>query len=258
MVSHREPKTKKKTLYAYVGFWLIVSALSACGRIPTPTLAPQAPDTSGTETLIVARVLATMTADVKLVTPTLMSTVTVTAQGTPTKIAATPSVPPSRVTSKPITLSSTSTSTPAAQTRYAAVILREPQNGQTVQGSAATFEWEETNLQGGGHYEVFLRLNSSTQWDGRCKPADRKKCILPIEQAFGYGDYVWTVFIVDSQGKSVSQETELRKFTWREQDSTKPTSDAFLDTLEPGQSAKVLLLLIFGIVVGRLLVSPLS
>ncbi|MCL5952594.1 MAG: protein kinase [Chloroflexi bacterium] len=109
-------------------------------------------------------------------------------------------------------------SPPASQVplRYPAVALREPKNGQTQEGFAVTFEWEEGPLQQpGDHYEVFLKRPASSTWERRYPASQPQKYILALQDAFGYAEYLWTLFIVDGQGQPVSPQGDVRKFIWQ-------------------------------------------
>ena len=98
--------------------------------------------------------------------------------------------------------------------RYPAVKLREPQNGRSIEAKSFNFEWESTNLQEGDHYEVFIRTPQDSSWGKRFNAGGSLKLPMSQEQSLLFGDYVWTVFVVDPKGQMVSAQGDARNIKW--------------------------------------------
>jgi hypothetical protein len=115
-------------------------------------------------------------------------------------------------------------SRPARVVRYAPIKLLEPRDGQTLESLAATFEWQSVPLQQpGDHYEVFLREATGTIWQKTFQSADATRLMLPYQQLYRRGMYIWSVFVVDAQGGVVSPEGDTRTLFWRH--PTEPDPD---------------------------------
>ena len=98
--------------------------------------------------------------------------------------------------------------------RYSAVALREPQNGRSIEAKSFNFEWDSANLQGGDHYEVFIRTLQDSSWGKRFDAGTSLKLPMSQEQSLLFGDYVWTVFVVDGKGQVASGTGETRNIKW--------------------------------------------
>jgi hypothetical protein len=118
------------------------------------------------------------------------------------------------------------TNQPTAAPPYPAVRLREPQNGQNVVGESATFEWQDPGLrQTGDHFELRLKHLGSPIWEESFQGAG-VKLVLNIRDILGYGDYVWTIFVLDAQNQVVSQASEERKIAWQPKEVSEPSQGA--------------------------------
>jgi hypothetical protein len=181
-----------------ISAWLIPFA--ACAPAATPTHTPTLPSpTASLMPSATASPTATATSAPTL-TSTPLPTATRTCTATPTAIP-----PPTQ----------TPAATPTVSMRYPMVALREPQDGRAIEGIAVTFEWQPTPLQqDGDHYVVFVRRAQNSTWEKTYHAGGQLKLSLGIEDAPGYGDYVWNVFIVDAWGHVVSAEGGARKLKW--------------------------------------------
>lgn len=165
-----------------------------------------------------------------LVTPTLVATLTIvpytatptatfthtatplpTSTSTPTPTSTTT---PTATTTPTSTATATPTATPTIALRYPGINLREPPDNQKRETVAITFEWEDLGLREGDSYAVFVRRASSPTWEKIFHAGTQRKFVWGREQTLGYTDYVWTVFVLDSQGRVVSAPGSERKFNW--------------------------------------------
>lgn len=181
---------------------LVFLFLSGCGTgtgLVTPT--PVAPISTVVPAPATPTVTTTHTAT-PLPTPTPTHTPTVTATST----ATTTSTPAATQTPVP---------TPTIALRYPGVSLREPPENYKRETVAITFEWDDIDLRvDGDGYAVFVRRASSPTWEKTFYAGTQRKVVWGREQTLGYGDYVWTVFILDRQGQTVSAKGSERKFYW--------------------------------------------
>ncbi len=221
--------------FALLRFGPLGSFLASPTLVPTSVaLETSPPSTPPPQTLpaatpVVVIIPATTTSVPSTVTPVPV---------TPTAALAPPSPAPSQVptsaptaiptaavpTAAPTTAVPTATrvnptSTPAPSPtvaiRYPPVALREPKNGQAVQGESATLEWTDLPLQQPGDYlELRIRQASSPTWQ-KTLPVSGGKATLSIRDLFDYGDYVWSVLALDAQQQIVSQAGEERKIVWQ-------------------------------------------
>jgi hypothetical protein len=109
----------------------------------------------------------------------------------------------------------TFTPTPTPAPRYPPVTLREPPDNQKRETVAITFQWEDLGInQDGDHYQVFVKRPTSPTWEKIFEAGRQRQVIWGREQNIGYGDFAWTVFVVDAQGNPVSAKGVERKFYW--------------------------------------------
>jgi hypothetical protein len=95
------------------------------------------------------------------------------------------------------------------------VKLREPADGRALEVKSFIFEWESTTLQqDGDHYEVFIRRTQNPTWENRFNAGTQLKLPMSKEQSLVYGDYVWTVFVVDARGQVASGQGDTRRINW--------------------------------------------
>jgi hypothetical protein len=174
--------------------------ISACAPAPTPTPTPM-------PTMTLAPT-ATATP-----TPTSTPTLTPTLTSTPAPTATPTLVPSATGTSSPVP-TKTASATPTPALRYPSIKLREPQDGRAIEAKSFIFEWENTALQDGDHFEVFLRSPQNSTWDKRFNANNQLKLPMSKEQSLLYGDYVWAVFVVDAKGQMVSGAGETRNVKW--------------------------------------------
>lgn len=170
--------------------------IAACASAPTPTLLP---------TLTLAPTATALPASTPTLAPTSTSTPapTSTATRTPTATATSspsPTKPP--------------TATPTPAPRYPGITLREPADGRSIEAKSFIFEWESIALQGGDHYEVFVRSAQNATWDKRFNAGAALKLPMSQEQSLTFGDYVWTVFVVDAKNQVASGQGETRRIKW--------------------------------------------
>ncbi len=170
--------------------------IAACASTPTPTPLP---------TLTLA---PTATA-LPISTPTLASTSTTTPASTST---ATRTFIATATSSPSPTKPPTATPTPAPH--YPGIALREPADGRSIEAKSFIFEWESIALQGGDHYEVFVRNTQNATWDKRFNAGGALKLPMRQEQSLVFGDYVWAVFVVDAKGQVASGQGETRRIKW--------------------------------------------
>lgn len=173
---------------------ILLAACSTSRGMPTPTLFVPTP-TLVAHTATVTATLTPTATPLPTATPTITLTPTATATSTPT---ATP-LP---------------TSTPTIALRYPGINLREPPDNQKREAIAITFEWDDVGLREGDSYAVFVRRVTSPTWEKTFYTGTQRKFVWGREQTLGYGDYVWTVFVLDSRGNPVSAKGGERKFTW--------------------------------------------
>jgi hypothetical protein len=80
---------------------------------------------------------------------------------------------------------------------------------------AITFEWDDIGLRTDGDgYMVFVRRAQNPTWEKSFYAGTQRKIVWGREQTIGYGDLVWTVFVIDSKGQIVSEQGAQRKFYW--------------------------------------------
>jgi hypothetical protein len=159
------------------------TATSRPGSTASPTLAQNSP----TPTIVM--VTSTPLPVTNTPAPTVTNTATIPATASPTR-------------------------TPTVAPRYPAVQLREPRNEQRVQGEGATFEWQDLGIEQSDHYELWLRPVSSVTWGKSFKVAG-SKFVLFLRDGMDYGEYIWSVFVLDAQAHVVSQLGEERKMIWQ-------------------------------------------
>mgnify|MGYP000083851805 CR=1 FL=1 len=185
-------------------FVVIVSLLlflAGCSTSTTPVApTPVAP----MPTPIVATATATLT-----ITPTVIPSPTHTPTLTPTQT----NTPTPTATSTP-TATPTPTLTPTVALRYPAINLREPPDNHKREMIAVTFEWDDVGLREGDGYAVFVRRITVPTWEKTFYVGTQRKFAWGREQTLGYGEYVWTVFVLDSTGQIVSATGAERKFYW--------------------------------------------
>ena len=176
----------------------VLISLTACASAPTPTPTPLPTATLAPTATAVPTSTATLaptftSTPAPTATATLKPTVTATSSPAPTK-------PP--------------TATPTLALRYSAVKLREPQDGRSIEAKSFNFEWESANLQEGDHYEVFIKSPQNSAWDKQFNVGASLKFPMSKEQSLLYGDYIWTVFVVDAKGQVASGQGETRNIKW--------------------------------------------
>ncbi len=177
----------------------MLAFVTACAS--APTLTPTPPPT--------ATLTPTATA-LPASTPTLAPTATNTSAPTATATRASTAT----ATSAP-TATKPPTPTPTAAPRYPGVRLREPQDGRALETKSFVFEWESLPLsQDGDHYEVFVRSAQDSTWGKRFNAGASLKLPMSQEQSLVFGDYVWTVFVVDARGQVASGQGETRRVKW--------------------------------------------
>lgn len=207
---------------------------------PAPAAAPDSQARAVPKTMV-STATPSMGLPVPTTTPSLagaatlrpVSTASPTGAGnspTPTMITATSMPPP--VTDNPIptnggspTIAATAslTSQPPVALRYPAVPLREPQHDQKVQGESLTLEWQDIGLAESDHYELWLRRFGGETWDKRFKVSGGKFVLL-IRDGMDYGDYIWSIFILDAHQQVVSHVGEERKVTWQPRGAREPSA----------------------------------
>ncbi len=166
--------------------------------VPSATSAPatQAPTATATHTPTLAPT------DTPTSTPTNTSTPTATATATSTSTS-TPA--PTR----------TITRTPTPALRYPPVSLREPPEGYKKETVGILFQWDDIGLnRDGDNYQLLVRRASSPTWEKTFFPGSDRKVSWGRDQTLGYGDYFWTVNVVDAQGQVVSAKAADRGFYW--------------------------------------------
>jgi hypothetical protein len=111
----------------------------------------------------------------------------------------------------------TLTPTPTPAPRYPGIVLREPPDNQKRETVALTFQWEPIDLnRDGDHYQVCVRRPTSQTWEKTFDAGRDRQLIWGREQnaGFGYGDLIWTVFVIDVQGNIASDKDSERKLYW--------------------------------------------
>jgi len=188
-----------RTLFAAnVSIAVALVFTTACASAPTPTPTP----------------LPTMTlAPTATAIPTSTPTLTPTSTSTPAPTATATLRPTATATSLP-SPTKPPTPTPTLALRYPMVKLREPADGRALEVKSFVFEWEPLALQSGDHYEVFVRSPQNSTWDQRLNVGAEVKLPMAKGSSLVYGDYVWTVFVVDPQGQAVSGQGETRTVKW--------------------------------------------
>jgi hypothetical protein len=171
--------------------------IAACASAPTATPAP---------TLTLALTATALPTGTPTLAPTYTSTPAPTATATRTPTATATSSP--SPTKPP-------TATPTLALRYPMIKLREPADGRSIEAKSFIFEWENTSLQqDGDHYEVFVRSAQNATWDKRFNAGAALKLPMSQEQSLVFGDYVWSVFVVDAKGQVASGQGEMRRIKW--------------------------------------------
>jgi len=189
------------TVSSLIAFAVI---FSACAPSPTPTPTPPTATPPPTQT----------------VAPTFTATATSTPSPVPTFTStpmptATPTLVPSATATNSPSPTKPPTPTPTASLRYSSIKLREPQDGRSIEAKSFNFEWESTALQqDGDHYEVFLKSPQNPTWDKRFNANIQLKLPVSKEISLLYGDYVWTVFVIDAKGQVASGQGETRNIKW--------------------------------------------
>jgi hypothetical protein len=192
LIPHSSLLANARILFALFAF------ITACASAPvvTPTPAP-------------TMTLAPTATALPTSTPTLVSTAT----STPAPTATATFTPTPTATSSP-SPTKPPAATPTASLRYPMVKLREPQDGRALETKSFVFEWESASLQDGDHYEVFVRSAQNSIWEKRFNAGAALKLPMSQEQSLVFGDYVWTVFVVDARGQVVSGQGETRRIQW--------------------------------------------
>lgn len=191
----------------------ITSTLASMVAVALPTSSPTAITIPSTATNV-------PTPSATIAVPSPSSTATLISN------TATPVIPTATVAASP-------TKPPAIALRYPAVTLLEPRYGQQVNSETATFEWQDTRPETGDHYELWLKRLGSSTWEKRYSIGGGK-FVLSYRDAMDYGDYVWSVLILDTLGQVVSPIGEERKLIWRprdaptQQDSSPSSSSPFI------------------------------
>ncbi|MEP7199061.1 MAG: hypothetical protein ABI874_04505, partial [Chloroflexota bacterium] len=193
------------------------SATSSATTTQTPSAIPSAPPT----------LLATMTSTpLPSMTPppTALPTSTSTPQPTDTTVPPTNTQRPPTAT---FTSNPASTATPVP-ILFPAVTLVEPKNGQIIQGNTARFQYVTNNqaYNAGYSHLLFLRRKGRPVWEFRGNDSTTVGFTVKIGQEIlavsdskrvlwpGYGEYEWTVFILDRAGEIFSAQGEARRFVW--------------------------------------------
>ncbi len=173
--------------------------ITACASAPTLTPTPQ-PTMTLTPTATAL--------------PTDTSTPEPTSTRTPAPTATATATPTATVTNTP-SPTRPPTPTPTAALRYPMVKLREPADGRALEVRSFIFEWEPQSLnQDGDHYEVFVRSAQNSTWEKRLDAGAQLKLSVGKGGPLVYGDYVWSVFVVDARGQVASSPGETRKIKW--------------------------------------------
>ena len=177
--------------------------ITACASAPTPTPTP-----------LPTMTLAPAATETPTLAPTPSPTPTATSTSTPAPTATPTLIPSATATSSP-SPTQPPTATPTISLRYPSLKLREPQDGRAIEAKSFNFEWESTALQqDGDHYEVFLKSPQHSTWDNRFNVNSQLKLSMSKEQSLLYGDYIWTVFVVDAKGQVASAQGETRNIKW--------------------------------------------
>ncbi len=143
-------------------------------------------------------------------TPTASPTVTSTPTSTSTATATNTPAPTKTATASP-----TVTKTPTPAPRYPPVSLREPPEGYKKETVGILFEWDDIGLnKDGDNYQLLVRRASSPTWEKVFTPGSQRKVSWGRDQTLGYGDYFWTVTVVDAAGQVVSGKAADRSFYW--------------------------------------------
>lgn len=176
----------------------VLISLTSCASVPTPTptalpTLTLAPTATASPSNTPSPMPTSTNTPAPTGTPTFSPTATMTSSPSPTK-------PP--------------TATPTVALRYSAMRLREPQDGRSIEAKSFNFEWESATLQEGDHFEVFIKSPQNSTWDKRFNAGGSLKLPMSKEQSLLYGDYVWTVFVVDAKGQVASGQGETRKIKW--------------------------------------------
>lgn len=193
------PKTMVSTATPSTGLPVLTATLSLAGAAtlrPVSTASLTRAEYSSTPTMIAAT--STLSPVIDTPIPTIGSTPT---------IAATASL----------------TSQPTVSLRYPAVLLRDPQREQKVQGDSLTLEWQATGLAESDHYELWLRRVENKTWEKTFKVAGGK-FTLSIRDGMDYGNYVWSILILDAHQQVVSQVGEERMVTWQPKGPKEPSA----------------------------------
>lgn len=211
-------------------FTIGLSAMSTAMPTITPDLQTRAigntpvPEATASVSLVVTPISPLLTATATSLPASSPSPIPVQSSPTTTIVSATST--PGPVTNTPTNTAtmvaiSSPTRTPTVAPRYLAVQLREPRNGQKVEGESATFEWQDIGLVQTDHYELWLRHASSVAW-GKSYRVTGGKFVLSIRDGMDYGEYIWSIFVLDSQGNVVSQMGEERKMIWQPRSAPNP------------------------------------
>lgn len=179
-------------LFALIFFVTACASAPTLTPIPSPTITP----------------IPTATA-----LPTSTPTLSPTPTSTPAPTATATLTPTATVTSSP-SPTKPPTPTPTVALRYPMVKLREPQDGRALETKSFIFEWESASLQDGDHYEVFVRSAQNATWEKRFNAGGALKLPMSQEQSLVFGDYIWTVFVVDARGQVASGPGETRRIKW--------------------------------------------
>ncbi len=188
---------------------LVLAFLVGCS---TPTQAP------GLQVAAVppATTVAPTVAPTATATDTLTPIPTNTPPSTPTNTSVpTPtSTSTATLTSTPVA-TKTPTRTPTLAVRYPPVSLREPPEGYKKETVGILFQWDDIGLnRDGDNYQLVVRRASSPTWEKTFYPGSERKVSWGRDQTLGYGDYFWTVYVVDGQGQTVSAKGAERGFYW--------------------------------------------
>ncbi|MBI4787611.1 MAG: hypothetical protein HY782_11255 [Chloroflexi bacterium] len=192
---------------------LVVLMVVSCSPTPTPT---PTPDLNATATLVALRAFATQTANAPTSTATPTVTSSATASPTRTRTPLPSPTPTATITRTPTSAATaTRTRTPTPAVRYPSIKLREPKQGQTIQGVALVLEWEGVALEReGDHYELAIKRQESATWEKRLDAGQQSKLQLNQDAGLGYGMFTWSIYVVDAKSQVVSPDGEKRNVNW--------------------------------------------
>lgn len=185
----------------------LVSCSSPTGE-PTKQVAAVPPATVAAPTAVPTATATDTPTPVPTDTPTSVPT------STPTRTPTATSTSTATATSTPAP-TKTITPTPTPALRYPSVSLREPPEGYKKETVGILFQWDDVGLnKDGDNYQLLVRRASSPTWEKTFYPGSERKVSWGRDQTLGYGDYFWTVNVVDAAGQIVSGKAPDRSFYW--------------------------------------------